>query len=113
MSTLYLGTDQIALAERLAEVLDEESRSGDVFRPATVVVPNRYLAKWLRLWLARTRGIAINLRVPYRETALWELLRRQDPRCHSEPLEVIEHEDYRLMVLSVLLDRDRRPELEP
>src|SRR5438094_10050043 len=106
MSTLYLGTDQIALAERLAELLDEESRSGDVFRPATIVVPNRYLAKWLRLWLARTRGIAINLRFLYLEAALWELLREQDPRKHPQPLELIDHEGYRLIVLSVLLDRD-------
>lgn len=113
MSTLYLGTDQIALAERLASLLDDEARTGDMFRPVTIVVPNRYLGKWLRLWLARTRGIAINLRFLYLEQALWELLREQDPRPHDRPLELIDQEGYRLMVLSVLLEENGPHELEP
>jgi exodeoxyribonuclease V gamma subunit len=110
MSTLYLGTDQVALAERLAGILDA---AADPFRPATVVVPNRYLAKWLRLWLARTRGIAINLRFLYLESALWEMLRGQDPRQHAVPLGLVDADSYRLMVLSVLLDEKPAPDLGP
>ncbi len=113
MSTLFLATDQIALADTLADFLDAEARQGDFFSPATIVVPNRYLGQWLRLWLARTRGIAINLRFLYLEAALWELLREQDPRNHPQPLELVDQEGYRLMVLSLLLEDALAPELAP
>src|SRR5215510_7346392 len=97
MSTLYLGTDPITLAERLAVHFHDES-GGDLFRPATIVVPNRFLARWLRLWLARRSGIAINLRFLYLESALWEMLQEQDPRTPPAPLALVDHAGYRLMV---------------
>src|SRR5690242_14054256 len=109
MSTLYLGTDVDALAGKLAELLDAKER--DPFIPATVVVPNRYLGKWLRLWLARRLGLAFNLRFLYLENALWEWLRRVDPREHSSEPEVLDHDSYRLMILSLLWEENAGPEL--
>jgi exodeoxyribonuclease V gamma subunit len=113
MSKLYLGTDQPALAEKLAEDLDQSARAGDLFRPATIVVPHKHLAQWLRLFLARRFGVAINLRFLYLEEALWQLLREVDPRSHDQPLELLDHDAYRLMVLSVLLDEDDNKDLVP
>ncbi len=81
MSVLYLGSELQCLAARLADVLREDEPHRDFFAPITLIVPNRYLRKWLRLWLARHTGIAINLHFVELEDALWELLRAVDPRA--------------------------------
>ncbi len=110
MSILYLGSELHSLAARMADGLLEHERGGDFFAPVTVVVPNRYLRKWLRLWLARRTGISINLRFLDLEDALWEMLRAVDPRPHLSPPEPLDENVYRLLVLSVLLE-DREPSL--
>ncbi len=56
MSVLYLGSDPATLADRLADNLDQHAKHGDFFTPLTIVVPNRFLRKWLRLYLAQARG---------------------------------------------------------
>lgn len=104
MSTVYLGTNQEQLAERMALALDEAAQAGDFFSPVTVVVPNRYLGKWLRLWLTRRFGVTINLRFLYLEKVLWELLREQDPDATTSPPELLDHARYHLMTLSLVLD---------
>jgi exodeoxyribonuclease V gamma subunit len=110
MSVLYLATELETLAARLAESLLDDERHRDCFTPVTIVVPNRYLRKWLRLWLARRTGIAINLRFVDLEDALWELLRAVDPRTHATSSEPLDENIYRLLVLSVLLE-DRESNL--
>jgi exonuclease V gamma subunit len=108
MSTLYLGTDLVSLAGRLAEVLDEAVRD-DCFRTVTIVVPNRNVRKWLQLWLARRDGVAINLTFDYLENVLWELLGALDPRSFPAPLELLDDEQYRLLILAPLLTEERGP----
>src|ERR1700722_6575225 len=104
-STLYLGADQESLADRLISRLAEPGR--DLFTPVTIVVPNRYLAKWLRLRLARHLGVAINLQVgPIFEQKLWDLLRTVDGRAHDRPLQLLSDADYQLMLAAALLDDD-------
>jgi exodeoxyribonuclease V gamma subunit len=110
MSVLYLGCDLHGLAARLADLLLEGERHGDFFAPVPLVVPNRYVRKWLRLTLARRTGIAVNLRFVDWEDALWELLRDVDPRSEGAPSEPLDENTYRLLVLAVLLD-DRDPNL--
>lgn len=112
MSTIYLATDPLALAEELAGHMDGQLRGGDAFETIQVVVPNRYLGKWLRLWLASKRGIAINLKVSYLEQAIWEMLRDVDPRQHDIEPELLDADSYRLLVLAALLGEDD-PELAP
>src|SRR5436190_22462754 len=112
MSTLFIANDPRVLADRLADELDRQARAGDCFTPARVVVPNRYLRKWLRLHLARKFGVAINLRFEVLEPALWELLRDVDPAPNHESTQEADDNVYRLMVLSVLLD-SRDPALAP
>ena len=104
MSKLYLGVDIAALADRLAVDLAEAARTGDFFTPAVVVVPNLYLKKWLRLFLARRFGITANIRFVALEDLFWELLRGLDPRSHDRPVERMADDAYRMMILSVLLD---------
>jgi exonuclease V gamma subunit len=120
MSTLYLSSDPRSLADKLADELDRQAKDGDFFAPATIVVPNRYLKKWLRLFLARRLGVAINLDFQYLEDALWQLL----PEAQGRPAlgvqprpalgvpDAIDENIYRLMVLSVLLEEDD-PDLTP
>src|ERR1043166_1926482 len=104
MSTLYLGSDPCSLADRLADDLDRQTRNGDFFTPALIVVPNRYLKKWLRLRLARRLDVALNLKFQYLEDALWDLLRKVDPAPEPARPDSIDENTYRLMVLSVLLE---------
>ena len=74
MSTLYLGSDIEQLARRLAGHLDPSAGSRDFFQPVTIVVPHQAVGQWLKLWLARQQGVAINLQFLYLEKALWEML---------------------------------------
>jgi len=104
MGKLYLGADIAGLAAQLTANLAEAARKGDFFAPAVIVVPNHYLRKWLRLWLARRQQIAINLRFEYLETILWELLRELDPRPQPLPVELLDDDSYRLLILAALLD---------
>jgi len=110
MSIVYLATDPECLAEHLAAHLEQQG--GDFFQPANIVVANRFVGKWLRLWLARRLGVAINFRFLRLEQAIWEMLRLIDPRPHSAPLDLLNHESYRLMVLSVLLG-EKSAAMEP
>lgn len=104
MSTLYLGCDPLALAARLAEAIAAETRREDFFRSVTVVVPNRFQRKWLRLWLARRLGVAFNIQFHELDDALWPLLRALDPRPSRHAAEPLDENTDRLSVLSVLLE---------
>src|SRR4051812_47504115 len=106
MSTLYLAADPRTLADQLADDLERQAKKGDFFRPASIVVPNRYMKKWLRLWLARRLDVAINLKFQSLDEALWDLLKEADPL----PPELIDENTYRLMVVSILL-REKDPHL--
>jgi len=108
MSTLYLSSDPRSLAEKLAGNLDRQAKHGDFFVPTTIVVPNRYLRKWLRLHLARRLDVAINLNFVELDDALWQLLEN----TYSTPCERIDTNLDRLMVLAVLLQEDD-PALAP
>ncbi|MBX9678371.1 MAG: exodeoxyribonuclease V subunit gamma [Gemmataceae bacterium] len=120
MSVLYLAADAEVLAGKLADLIDAQIREGDFFRPIDIVVPNRFLGRWLKLWLARKMGVAVNLRFRFLESALWDWYRAIDPRPiepldpdhpfdlskHPSSPEFLEPETYRLLVLSVLLHED-------
>jgi exodeoxyribonuclease V gamma subunit len=107
MSILYFSTCKEALAETLSINLLAKSKSADWFEPATIIVPNPFVGKWLRLWLARKLGIVANIRITYRlEVEMAELLKRVDSRFHPLPLQFLNDDQYRLMVLAALLDRE-------
>src|SRR5688572_3097463 len=100
MSIVTFSADPRSLADRLAADLDAHAKHGDFFAPSLIVVPNRYVRKWLRLWLARRLDVAINLDFQELEDALWLLLRELD--ATSPAVEPIDENLYRLMVLAVL-----------
>jgi exonuclease V gamma subunit len=104
MSTLYLSPDPHRLADKVADNLDEHAGTGDFFAPTAIVVPNRFQRKWLRLYLARRHGFAVNLSFLPLEDALWQLLRELDPAAQATPPEPLDDNTYRLLVLSVLLN---------
>src|SRR5579871_1769712 len=101
VSTLYLGTDADSLAEEVARGVESTVRAGNPFTGISVVVPNRYLGKWLRLWLARRLGVIVNVRFTYLEHALWDLLCRLDDR--TAPIKKLDDLPLRFMILSLLL----------
>src|SRR5438094_214502 len=104
MSHLFLGSNPERLAQQLAEALDQRLRNEDPFVPVEIIVPNPYLGKWLRFQLARLLGVAMNFRFTFLEQALWDMLRRLDPRRHAKPVEQMDGDLYRWLVLSVLLE---------
>ena len=85
MSTLYLGTDLIALADKLAAVLDE-AVCADRFVPHTIVVPNRNVRKWLQLaGSPQWRGHQLAIQIPRtRSVGLAEWARPPDTCCATD-----------------------------
>lgn len=113
MSSIFTGTDVPSLAGRLVEAVTQQVRTGDPFEPVTIVVPHRLLQRRLQLHLARRLGAAVNLRFRYLENALWEMLAEiDDPGRHEHPPELLGAEEYRLLVLAVLLEGGN-PDLAP
>jgi exodeoxyribonuclease V gamma subunit len=110
-STLYLGTDPESLAGQLASQVAETVCGGDGFVPVPVIVPNRYLGKWLRLDLARRLGVAVNLQFRYLEEVAWDLLRQLDPQ--PGPVERLDDDALRFMILSLLLEETDDAALAP
>ena len=113
MSTLYVSTDLEQLAAQLCKRLDAGESGGHVFLPTTIIVPNRNIKKWLQLYLARHRDIAINLRIQYLENSLWDMLQALTTFSTPAPLEALEHERYRLLLLSVFLNSKLEGDLAP
>ncbi len=59
-----------ALLERLGERVAAHPFS--LTEPATILVPNANVAKWLKMQLAQRNGVAMNVNFPYLERGLWE-----------------------------------------
>jgi len=115
MSTLFLSTDLEHLAGTLeAELSSEEAQGRCGFLPATIIVPNRNLQSWLQLFLARKQGLAINLEFKFLESALWDIFKDLAPRENAVTPEILDHERYRLLLVSILLRQpERGDELAP
>ncbi|HUH05382.1 MAG TPA: exodeoxyribonuclease V subunit gamma, partial [Kofleriaceae bacterium] len=66
------------LARALARDVSQ-GRAGDPLAPVDVIVPNQAVAAYLKLELARTTGVAANLRFPFLESYLGGLVRTALP----------------------------------
>ncbi len=112
-STLHLSTLLEPLAEKLDALLRQEAAAlKDPFVPATIIVPSADVRTWLQLYLARKQNVAINLRLQYLENALWEIL--GEMTTMRDPVARLEHENYRLLILSILLEETvTDPALQP
>ncbi len=103
-----------SLTERLLERLYEggpaDSQTHDVFRPATLLVPNRNMEVYLRQQIARRRGVAAGIECLFLRGYLAGLLTRAAP-----DLCILEKEELRLSILAHLtgqgLERDGLHEL--
>ncbi|MCD6292756.1 MAG: exodeoxyribonuclease V subunit gamma, partial [Deltaproteobacteria bacterium] len=78
-----------ALAGVLAAFLNEKKSVG-ILAPEVVVVPSRGLERWLKLYLARSNGVAANLEFPFPQAFLnravfADLRCRIDPTAKSNP----------------------------
>ncbi len=74
---LYTGNKLEVLAGRFALLRNSVPR--DPFETETVAVPTRGMATWLSQNLARTNGIAANIRFPFLGAFVAEILRKQLP----------------------------------
>ncbi len=93
------------LAERLAATLDAP---GDTpLAPDLVVVPNRGMARWLSLWIARDRGVCANVRFDLPAEFIWSVLGRAfGQRANAD---VFDPAVLAWRVLGVLARLERRP----
>lgn len=106
------------LAQRLADHLEHPSPGRDPFAPATVIVPNQNLKKWLQLYLAEAHGVSINLRFPFLERGLWEILNGlREP--DSPAVDLLDSDRLRAFILAILeggfqrFDSETREALSP
>ena len=70
------------LAARLAELIRRDP--GDPFAPERVVVPHPTMGRWLALEIARTLGIAANLRFEEPAEFAWSIMRGAVPELSRE-----------------------------
>ncbi len=63
------------LFEQLRHSLTAGAAERDPFVPEVIITPNQNIASYVKIELARTTGIAINLEFPFPETALQNLYR--------------------------------------
>ena len=113
MSTLYLGTDAVALAGRLAEHLDEQAtrrrsvRAGHHRRAQSL---SRQMAQTVARPAARHRHQSA-IRLP-RIDAVEAVARGGSAATHDPLPELVDDESYELLVLSCLW-HDDEPDLAP
>ena len=69
-----------------------------------VIVPNANLGKWLQLFLARARGVCLNVDFQYLETGLWSMLETIDPNDDSP--DMLDVDRLKIMLLRVLQNLD-------
>ncbi len=104
------------MTERLLETLAkniQEWREHDAhpLDPVELVAPNRNLESWIRLGLARSEGVAANLRFRRLERFIGEIVSETCPGI----LRPVDLDTVEAAVLAVLLDDGllARPELQP
>ena len=78
MFFLYHHHDLKLLAELLTLLLKRDAQRS-VLAPATVIVPNRGVARWLQVQIAEDDGIAANLDFPLPARFVWESIRTSLP----------------------------------
>lgn len=73
------------LAELQSSLLDNARRASDTPRPTlaadTIIVPNQGVARWLKIQLAESDGIAANLDMPLPAKFIWDTLPRILPNA--------------------------------
>jgi exonuclease V gamma subunit len=68
----YFSNDVETLGQEFLEKLD--AAWGDPLRPPALLVPNRYVEKWLKLFVSRKQGALVGLRGEFIEKFLWRML---------------------------------------
>ena len=76
---LYFSNRLEQLAEKLAESVYSDRGNSDIFRQPVIIVPNANLIKWLQLFFAKTRLIAMNIAFCYLEDGMRKLIQELDP----------------------------------
>ncbi|MFH0728991.1 MAG: exodeoxyribonuclease V subunit gamma [Pseudomonadota bacterium] len=98
---LYFGNRLEHLVEKLSDHLFAENRSLEtVFEAPVVIVPNRNLAKWIQLTLARRESIFMNVDFRFLEAGLWAMIAALD-RNGNKP-EPLDSEKLKVILLYVL-----------
>lgn len=99
-SVVYTCTDLTLLADRLAK--DIQGAGGDPLTPIDLIVPHPLTGAWLRRRIARTLGVALNLRIDYPERGLWAAMAECDPNPKTHAYRV-DRPELELLTATVLL----------
>ncbi len=85
---LYFSNRLERLAEKLTESVYADSGNTDIFRQPVIIVPNANLVKWLQLFFAKKRSVAMNIAFRYLEDGMRKLIEALDPgKEKPEPLD--------------------------
>ncbi len=109
---IYFSHDLDTLSGCLGEHLREPVADADPFQPATVIVPNAHMKRWLQISLAERLGIVANVEFPILPFGLWQLLddlSSSDPETERMPLRF---DLLRLQIMGLILARTRPGEAD-
>lgn len=81
---LYFSNRTDKLAQELADVL--ASVWQDPLRPPVLLIPNRHVEKWLKLFLSRRFGALVGMSGEFIESFLWRTLVAQGEISHGPAL---------------------------
>jgi exodeoxyribonuclease V gamma subunit len=109
LRVVYSNSTAALLAALARDVAAARSESA-LLAPTHLVVPDRHVAAWVKLGLARLSGLCANVEVHYLKRLFGDLVAGAAP-----DVRVVDAETRQGLVLAVLLDDDlmAAPELEP
>ncbi|WP_223788432.1 exodeoxyribonuclease V subunit gamma [Marinicella meishanensis] len=110
---LYFSHEVEQLAAQLSRQLQlERTQSSNPLRPATVIVPNANMQRFLQLHMAASTGISANLEFPFLENGLSQYLNLLEP--HAAPV-MWTQSDLAIQLFVLMSDSGimQHPDLQP
>lgn len=98
---IYYGDRVEALKDKLIERLDG---SGDPFGGRQIVVPNGNVAKWLKIEIARTKGVAMGVEFPFLDKFLSKTMIAAIPDFRGKKVGLIDTDALTLAIGRVLAE---------
>ena len=85
MFHLYYGNDLRGLSARLGERI-AQTPTARLLTPATVLIPQIGMRRWLEIELAEKRGVVANIEFRLPGEFVWQLLRANRPKLPRHSL---------------------------
>lgn len=108
---------KIYYASRIEELKDKLAENfgapGDPFETREIVVPNGNLAKWLKLELARTKGVAMGVEFPFLDKFLFGTMVAAIPSFAGRRIGLVDEHGLTLAIGRILAENAAEPAFAP